>query len=126
MSDDYATCAECYATLRIYDAEPEQVSAALDLHPTRTQREGEHWPKRADEGHRGIDAEGVVERRDDLAHADRVLGGFGAGVVCRADHLAHLQPAAGDDGRHDRGPVVAPRVAVDLRRAPELAPHHYH
>ena len=44
-----------------------------------------------------------------------------------ADRLAHLQAAAGDQRAHGRRPVVAAAVvAVDLRRAAELAPHHRH
>ena len=47
----------------------------------------------------------------------------GAGL---ADRLAHAHAAAGHERRHDRGPVVAARAAVDSRRPSELAPHDGH
>lgn len=42
--DDYATCAATYATLRIYTGriDPELVTSALRVEPTKSQREGEN------------------------------------------------------------------------------------
>ena len=38
--------------------------------------------------------------------------GYSPRALLRADGLAHLQAAAGDQGRHDRRPVVAAGVAA--------------
>ena len=48
MTDDYPTCEETYVTLRVYhdSADPASVSAALNLVPSDTQREGESYERR--------------------------------------------------------------------------------
>lgn len=49
--DDYQTCRETYATLRIYHKtqSPSTVSRILSLRPWRTQRAGAKWKKRSEE-----------------------------------------------------------------------------
>jgi hypothetical protein len=44
--DDYPTCSATYATLRIFDVDPEVVTERLCVQPTKTQRRGEHWRTR--------------------------------------------------------------------------------
>jgi len=48
IEDDYPTCQETYATLRVYHdtADPNDVSSALGLTPSSTQRVGEQFERR--------------------------------------------------------------------------------
>ena len=65
----------------------------------------------------------MVHRREHVVVVDRVVGRLGRRRVGRADHLADLHAAAGQQGAVDPGPVVTPGLLVDLRRAAEFAPH---
>ena len=70
----------------------------------------------------GVDAQVVVDGGQDVVVVDRSAGGRAAELVGRADDLADLHAAAGEQGRVDPRPVVAAGVLVDLGRAAELAP----
>src|SRR5262249_31263296 len=76
----------------------------------------------AGESQRRVDADGAVDGAEELRGGDRpILRAFAAGSA-GANGLAHLQTTAGDQGRHDRRPVVAAGALVDFRGAAELAP----
>ena len=70
----------------------------------------------------GVDAQVVVERGEHLAERHRPVDRFAAQAVGRADHLPGPHAAAGQQRAVHLRPVVAARLAVDLRRAAELAP----
>ena len=72
---------------------------------------------------RRVDAEVVVQRGVDFAERDRAGDRFAGDPVGRADHLARLHAAAGQQGEIHLRPVVAADDGADLRRAAELAPH---
>src|SRR5262245_30558782 len=55
----------------------------------------------------GVETHVAVERREDVAEADRPVLRIAADAVGRADHLTGLHPAAGQDRAADRLPVVA-------------------
>src|SRR5262245_13316732 len=61
---------------------------------------------------RGVDGRGDVGGRD---AAGRRLGPL---TVGRADHLAAAHPAAGEEDRARRAPVVAAALLVEARRPP--------
>jgi len=82
---------------------------------------GEPWTAAARPGGEPRAFGAVLDRIEDLRDADRTVLGAFALVGRGADHLAHLETAAGDHGGHDRAPVIAAGVAVDPRRAAELA-----
>ena len=63
----------------------------------------------------------VVHRGQHAAGRRRLAGRILGRGVGRADHLAHLQSAAGVDHRHRARPVVAAGRRVDPRRPAELA-----
>ncbi len=67
------------------------------------------------------DAERLIQRRQEVAGGDRPLADLAAARLAGPDHLAALQPAAAQQHRKAVGPVVAAGVAVDQRRAAELA-----
>src|SRR5205807_140925 len=71
-----------------------------------------------------IDADGAIEGAEHLRHGVAPVARILAARRAGADGLAHLEPAAGDEGAHDGRPVVAPAVAaVDLGGSAELTPH---
>src|SRR5438270_794872 len=65
---------------------------------------------------RGVDAEGVINRRGDIGgtvtRTDRLSGA----LVGAAYDLATANAAAGEEDRAGRAPMVAAAVAVDLGR----------
>ena len=67
----------------------------------------------------------MVERGEDFAEVDAAICNLAAEPVRRADDLAGLHPAAGEQRAADLRPVIAPGVRVDLRGASELAPRHH-
>src|SRR5262245_25571837 len=73
---------------------------------------------------RGVDTQGQAHRRQEVGHGYGALLDFAAVGAGLADDLAALDTAA----RQRRTPgvreVIAPLVAVDLRRAAELAHPH--
>ena len=76
-SDDYPSCERTYATLRVYlpnGTDPDQVTRALDVEPSHTQRRGE---RRGETTFRVnawfLTSEGQVESRDVGRHMDWVL-----------------------------------------------------
>ena len=72
--------------------------------------------------HGRVDAEVAIERGDHVLEVDRAIGGAFAQPVGRADDLAGLHAAAGQECAADLRPVVAAGTIVDLRRAAEFAP----
>src|SRR6056297_2040775 len=72
-----------------------------------------------------VDADVVIESREDLLEFDRAFDGFASEAVGRADDLSVIHSAAGEHGGTDTGPVVASALCVDLRGAAELTPHHH-
>src|SRR5947209_2912615 len=70
---------------------------------------------------RGVDLEGVAEAAQEVVDGDGVVFHFGAVGRRLADDLAALDAAAGQSDVEEPGKVVAAGVAVDLRRAAELA-----
>jgi Domain of unknown function (DUF4279) len=73
--DDYATCEQTYASLRIYEVPPEEVTSALALESSETQNAG---AKRTDRGRGSPDgwflsSKGSVESRDVRRHLDWLL-----------------------------------------------------
>ena len=117
--DDYPTCAETYATLRLYpgDIDPDIVTERLSVAPTTVQR------PRADQqpGHAVhpaawfLTSEGVVESRDVRRHIDWVLERVvPAGVALRelvhagvrADIFCYWRSAGGHGG-----PCISPEQA---------------
>ena len=70
----------------------------------------------------GVDAHVAVERGVHLAEVDRPINRFRRVLVRCTDDLAGAHPAARDKRAGDFGPVVPSALAVDLRRAAELAP----
>src|SRR5581483_8627843 len=63
----------------------------------------------------------VQDRRQQVRDADRLAVRLAAVAAGAADHLAHAQPATGQQQRGEVAPVVAAAVAVDPRRAAHLA-----
>src|SRR5262245_35573606 len=72
-----------------------------------------------------VDAEVVVERREDVAELDWPVGGLAAQAIRRANHLSGLHPAAGQQPTRNSRPMIAAGVLVDRRCAAELAPNDY-
>src|SRR5437879_3168273 len=70
-----------------------------------------------------VDPEIVVKRGEDFAKEDWALDRFTAPAVGRADDLARLHAAAGQQRAGDFRPVVASRVFVDGWGAAKLTPH---
>src|SRR5436190_18615185 len=69
-----------------------------------------------------VNSQPLIERRENFAEMDRPGLYLLAPARRRAQNLAASQAAAGHQGAGDTGPVVAPGVRIDLRRAPELSP----
>ena len=67
------------------------------------------------------DAEQVEDRRRQVLGLDLVGAGVGAQGVAGAIHLGRPDACAGQGEAEDVAPVVAAALAVDLRRAAELA-----
>lgn len=76
--DDYATCAETYATLRVYELAPQVVTSALGLEPDSTQTRGDAMYPRAGSPLYRVDgwfmtSRGFVASRDVRRHLDWLL-----------------------------------------------------
>jgi hypothetical protein len=74
--DGYPTCAETYATLRIYDAEPAAVSALLEVEPSSIQRIGQptnHRGKVATRHAWFLTTNGKTTSLDSRRHIDDLL-----------------------------------------------------
>ena len=74
---------------------------------------------------RMVQAEQVQQCRVEVVQMHRVVHRFPAQLIRLPDHLSAAHPGAREADGEDFRPVVAPGVAVDLRRASELA-HGYH
>lgn len=77
-NDDYETCAQTYATLRVYDIDPTIVSSVLGLEPNRTQFQGDKMYGRDDSPRYRLDgwfltSQGSVSSRDASRHLDWLL-----------------------------------------------------
>lgn len=115
--DDYATCEETYATLRIYPGEvaPERVTERLGLDPSETQR-----TTRAGRPLNGwfLSTEGAVQSRDLRSHLDWLLDRLeGSGAALRELVQAGAKVdvscywlSAGGHG----GPTLTPRQMARL------------
>src|ERR1051325_4216644 len=80
-------------------------------------------PAAVRERHRGVDAHRAVERSEELRRRGAAIARVFAASAGGADRLTHAETAAGDHRAHERAPVIAAaHVAVDARRAAELAP----
>ena len=66
----------------------------------------------------------VKEGGVDIAEGDGAGRRLGADSVGSADHLPMPHSTAGEEGAVDLWPVVAADDVADLRRPPELPPHH--
>ena len=76
---------------------------------------------------RRVDAELVVERREEFLEMDGAVGGVFAEAVSGTEDLASLQAAAEEHCAGDLRPMVSAAVViVDARRAAELAPDDDH
>ena len=69
-----------------------------------------------------VEARFGVERGKDFLELDRAIDGVLGVLVRRADDLAGLHAAAGEDGAVRLRPVIAAVLVVEPRRAAELAP----
>ena len=67
----------------------------------------------------------VEEGGVDITERDGAGNRLGTDPVGGADHLPMPHPAAGEEGAVDLRPVVAADDVADLRRPPELPPHHH-
>jgi hypothetical protein len=94
--DDYATCRETHATLRMYheDLDPDAVSRELGLAPERAFRRGEHHSRTAPHlvrrfGGWFLTSRGAVDSKDVRRHLDWLLDQ----LEPRSDALRRLQGA---------------------------------
>lgn len=77
--DSYSTCAETFATLRLFGATvtPGEISHQLGMAPSRQQTKGEqiakHCPERRKEHGWFLSSEGVIVSRDVRRHIDWIL-----------------------------------------------------
>ena len=74
-----------------------------------------HRPKRA------CVEDGVHDGRVEVRDGDPVAGRLAAVARGGADDVTHFQPAAVKEQRRNAGPVVAPRLGIDLGCAAHLA-----
>src|SRR5216117_2185073 len=72
-----------------------------------------------------VNAQVVIQRREDFPEIDRPAGWLAAEAVGGADHLPRLHAPAGQQREGRLGPVLAPAVLVDLGAAAEFAPHYH-
>jgi hypothetical protein len=84
IDDDYRTCAETYATLRVYsdDVDPDEITSIIGVEPTSYFRKGEARTKRLDVKNRHHKMNGWFYRtreasssRDCRRHLDLLLAG---------------------------------------------------
>src|SRR6266542_963084 len=75
--------------------------------------------------HRGVDAEALVDRRADVGGADWPVLDVSGVSVRGTVHGAALETAAGHEDGVTVGPMIAPPIGVDLRRAAHLAQHDH-
>lgn len=82
-ADDYSTCSNTFATLRIYSQtlSPEEVTRALGVQPTRTLRQGEQRGDKVSNLHGWfLSSEGRVDSRDLRRHLDWLLDQLATGA----------------------------------------------
>ena len=123
--DDYPSCEQTYATLRIYlpnGTDPDQVARALDVEPSHTQRRGE---RRGETTFRVnawfLTSEGQVESRDVGRHMDWVLDQIASALP----KLAELREKGADadiscywlSRAGHGGPTISPPLASRLAEA---------
>src|SRR5436190_19267150 len=72
-----------------------------------------------------IDAQVVVEGREDFAELHRALHRFATQAIGRANHLANLHSAAKHHRARDARPMIASAIIVDGRCAAEITPNDY-
>src|SRR5215467_13804765 len=75
--------------------------------------------------HRRIDAEALVDGGTDVAGANWLVFDVRGVSVGGAIERAALDAAAGHENGETVGPVIAPAIRIDLRRAPHLAQHDH-
>ncbi len=95
IDDDYGTCKETYATLRIVSdsMDPMEISAALKVEPTSSYRQGDAKPYRLATNPTYstnawfFSSQGKSSSRDCRRHLDLLIDA----VICNADALVHLR-----------------------------------
>ena len=73
-----------------------------------------------------IDAQGLIDRRIEVAERDRPIGHVSSVFVACAYNVASLNPATSEQQRPAVGPVIASGILVDHRRSAELTGDNHH
>jgi hypothetical protein len=122
--DAYATCEETYATLRVYDLEPAQVSTTLGIEPTSKQLVGDPINRagRAATRHGWFfTTRGKTSSRDSRRHLDEVLSLLEGkrdsieklrAMGCQIDLVCYWRSSQGHGG-----PTLSPQQCLALGHA---------